>query len=85
MTEQNSNTNMDDAITIDQKHLLALRRSIMYINVCKKSLFKGIHNINLLAFVIDSIFTQISVVVFCLLYYETAATTGVLRFFFKNF
>ena len=44
---------MDDAITLDQKHLYALRRSIMYINVCKKCLFKSIRNIFLLAFVLD--------------------------------
>ena len=71
---------MDDAITLDQKHLYALRGSIMYINVCKKSFLKGIRNIYLLAFVLDPLFTQISVVVFCLLY-ETAAKIGVLRFF----
>ena len=71
---------MDDAITLGQKHLYALRRSIMFINVCKKSLFRGIRNIYLLAFVLDPLFTQISVVVVCLLY-ETAAKTGVLRFF----
>ena len=58
----------------------ALRISIMYINVCKKSLFKGIRNIYLLAFFLDPLFIQISVVVFCLLY-ETSAQTGVLRFF----
>ena len=71
---------MDDVITIEQKHLYARRRSIMDINLCKKSLFKGIRNIYLFAFVLDPLFTQISVVVFCLLY-ETAAKTGVLRFF----
>ena len=76
-----SNTDMDDAITLDQKHLYALRTSIIYINVCKKSLFKSIHrSINLLTFVPDPLFAQISVFVFCLLY-ETAAKTGVLRFF----
>ena len=71
---------MDDAITLEQKHLYALRRSIIYINVCKKSLFKSIRNIYLLTFVLDLLFTKISVVIFCLLY-ETAAKTGVLRFF----
>ena len=55
---------MDDAITLDQKHLYVLRRSIIYINVCKKSLFKGIRNIYLLTFVLDPLFTQISVVFF---------------------
>ena len=71
---------MDDAIRLDQKYLYALRRSILYINVCKKSLFKGIRSIYLLAFVLDPLFTQISGVVFCLLY-EKAAKTGVLRFY----
>ena len=71
---------MDDAITLDQKHLYALRRSIICINVCKKSLFKSIFNIHLLTFVLDLFSTKISVVIFCLLY-ETAAKTGVLRFF----
>ena len=71
---------MDDAIALDQKILYALRRSIIYINVCKKSLLKSICNIYLLTFVLDPLFTQISVVIFCLLF-ETAAKTGVLRFF----
>ena len=71
---------MDDAITLNKKHLYALRRSIIYINVCKKTLFKGNRNIYLLTFVLDPLFTQISVGFFCLLY-ETAAKTGVLRFF----
>ena len=71
---------MDDAITLDQKHLYAVRRSIIYINVCKKSLFKGICNIYLLKFVLDPLFTQILVVVFCLIY-ETTVETGVLRCF----
>ena len=71
---------MDDAITLDQKKLYALGRPIIYINVCKKSLFKSICNIYLLTFVLDPLFTQISVVIFCLLY-ETAVKTGVLRFF----
>ena len=39
---------MNDAITLDKKHLYALRRSIIYINVCKKCLFKGIRYIYLL-------------------------------------
>ena len=56
--------NMDDAITLDKKHLYALRRSIIYINVCKKSLFKGTRNIYLLTFVLHPLFTQISVVLF---------------------
>ena len=63
-------------MTLDQKHLYALRRSIIYINV----FFKGIRNIYLLTFVLDPLFTQISVVIFCLLH-ETAAIIGVLRFF----
>ena len=71
---------MDNAITLDQKTLYALRRSIIYINVCKQSLFKSIHNIYLLTFVLDPLFTKISIFIFCLLY-ETAAKTGVLRFF----
>ena len=71
---------MDNAITLDQNTLNVLRRSIIYINVCKKSLFKCIHNIYLLTFVLDPLFTKISIVIFCLLY-ETAAKTGVLRFF----
>ena len=71
---------MDDAITLDKKILYALRRSIIYINVCKKSFFKGIRKIYLLTFVLDPLYTQISVVFFCLLY-ETAAKTGFLRFF----
>ena len=66
------------------KKFYALRRSTIYINVCKKSLFKSIHNIYLLTFVLYPLFTQISVVIFCL-HYETAAKTGVLRVFSKNF
>ena len=71
---------MDNAIKLDQKTLYALGRSIIYINVCKKNLFKSIHNIYLYTFVVDPLFTKISVVMFCLLY-ETATKTGVLRFF----
>ena len=71
---------MDNTIRLDQETLYALRRSIIYINVYKKSLFKSIHNIYLLTFVLDPLFTKISVVIFCLLY-ETAAKTGVLSFF----
>ena len=51
-----------------------------HLNVCKKSLFKSIRNIYILAFSPDPLFAQISVFVFCLLY-EKAAKTGVLRFF----
>ena len=65
---------------LDQKTLYALRRYMIYINVCKKSLFKSIRKIYLLTFVLDPLFTQISVLIFCLLY-ETAAKTGVLRLF----
>ena len=36
---------MDNAIKLDQKTLYELGRSIIYINVCKKKLFKSNHNI----------------------------------------
>ena len=75
---------MDNAIKLDQKTLYALGRSIIYINICKKKLFKSVHNIYLETFVLDPLFTKISVIIFCLLY-ETAAKTGVLRFFFNSF